>query len=131
MNVELANAALGDAKANPERFSMNSWTSGLHGYLKKTPETVLPCGTTACYAGFVALRVAPVGASIRDTYVCIPGQKSVHVEQYAANALEITSEQAGSLFYLGSIGEVEKAVNYLADNPGVEGDTLWDMFGTD
>lgn len=134
MNVQLALDALEDAKAHPENFYMGSFFGGLHSLgrplVKDRENFVPPCGTTACYAGFVSLRVAPVGSKIADACIVHPdGQGNhVHVETYATNALDITAEQAGTLFYLNDIEEVEGAVKYLADNPDTPSLTLWEMF---
>jgi hypothetical protein len=121
-------AALEDAKANPDHFSMSSWNTGFgRGVIKAEGQTVPPCGTTACYAGFVALRVAPAGTKIVDAHVCIPDEKPVHVEIYAEDALEISPAQGGTLFFLADVEEVETALKHLADNPDVSGDYLWEV----
>lgn len=126
MNVELARQALEAAKANPERFDMASWVSGKVDMTKDSPEFAPPCGTTACYAGWVAFNAAPVGSVVLGSYVTVPGApKPVTIQRYAAEALDISPDQADTLFFLSNIREVERAVNYLADNPAVGGDRLW------
>lgn len=131
MNVELAMAALEDAKAHPENFDMDVWFSDGGGFTKDREDFSPPCGTTACYAGFVALRVAPVGSMVRACAIIAPGADGIDVEAYATEALDISPAQAATLFYLDGIEQVEGAVRYLADNPDVPSATLWDMFGSD
>lgn len=132
MNVELALAAIEDAKAHPDNFNMDSWHS-FESVAKGSPGfTPPPCGTTACYAGFVALRVAPVESVIRAAAIHLPGAEWPEgIDDYAAGHLEITTDQASSLFLLNDLGEVERAVRYLADNPDVSGNTLFEMFSED
>lgn len=133
MNVELAQAALEAAKGSPKNFRMETFFSGLpeEGITKDAPGLPPLCGTTACFAGFASLLHAPQGTWIAPGYsgtqVHVPGQEPVHVEDYAIKALEINPDQAGALFFLANIREVETAVNYLADNPDVGGGTLWDI----
>ena len=127
MNVELALAALEDAKANPDQFDMNCWFSSsvVTEFEKDGPNFLPPCGTTACYAGFAALRAAPIGTRVVSGYLVQAGDSpAVHVEHYAAKALDITEAQANILFYLGGIEQVEAAVKYLADNPDASVSTL-------
>ena len=137
MNIELAMQALADAKAHPGNFDMNIWFDGAGCVLTKDREDFTPpCGTTACYAGFVSLRAAPVGSVVKGAFVFPPGTSpdtgigARHVENYAKEALDIDPEQAKSIFYLDTIDQVEAAVNYLAGNPDVSGDTLWEMFAS-
>lgn len=127
MNVELAQAALRDAKAHPDRFDMDLFWGAPDDFVKDSADmTVPPCGTTGCFAGFASLRVAPVGTRIamgtldRTSRIILPGQHELDAddtETYAIKALDITREQAGVLFFLEDIGQVERAVRYLADNP--------------
>lgn len=119
MNVELAERAIRLAKANPEKFDMDSWVVGMYdGRTKDSQEFVPPCGTTACYAGWVSFQAAPVGSKVIGAMVKVPGQEyGVHVETYARQALDITEDQSDALFYLDTLEQVEKAVRYLADNP--------------
>jgi hypothetical protein len=138
MNVELAMAALEDAKAHPENFDMASYFGSRGGgaadFVKEAADmTVPPCGTTGCFAGFVALRVAPVGARIAQGRIIHPDGPlgplpGVTASDYARRALEITSSQAITLFNFLNIEQVEAAVHYLADSPDTDGDDLWDMF---
>ena len=139
MNVELAQAALRDARANPDRFDMAVFWGAWEDIIKDSADmTVPPCGTTGCFAGFAALRFAPVGTRIamgtmdRGSRVVLPGQserEAADTEQYAARALGITRYQAGVLFFLADIGEVERAVNFLADNPAASVESLSDAAG--
>jgi hypothetical protein len=134
MNVELALAAIEDAKAHPENFDMSTWfDSREHEIVKDGPDFAPPCGTTACYAGFAALRAAPVGSVICGGFFFPPGVprgdgRGIFVENYAIRALGITTDQARAIFRLSNIGEVEAAVTYLADSPDTPGGTLWQMF---
>lgn len=135
MNIELAMAALEDAKAHPENFDMDSFFSFLpKGGIVKTGAAIPPlCGTTACYAGFASLRYAPIGAKVVSmeygiARVVIPGAEPVDVEDYATKALEISDSQAGVLFYLEDIGQVETAVRHLVNHPDASGADLWDLF---
>lgn len=128
MNVELAQAALGDAKAHPENFDMDSFFSTTQTIVKdgegfQPP----PCGTTACYAGFVSLRVAPKGSRIAGGVIVTPDGREVHAGQYAAKALDITEDQANILFYVEHIGQVEAIVNHLAAHPNTGGDGLFEV----
>ena len=131
MNVELAFAALEDVKAHPENFDMDTWFSCGSDFTKTTGNTVPPCGTTACYAGFVALRAAPVGSKVMSRAIVVPGTDGVDVETYATEALGISPAQASAFFYLEGIEQVEGAVHYLADNPDASRGALWDMFGSE
>jgi hypothetical protein len=129
MNVQLALEALEDAKAHPGNFDMNLYFSrGWNGFVKDSDSTEPPCGSTACYAGFVALRAAPVGSKIADGYIVHPDGKTAFADHYAADALDITWSQGNAVFNLNDIGEVEDAVRYLADNPDISGSQLWEMF---
>src|SRR5579859_7356628 len=93
-------AALEDAKAHPENFDMDVWFSDGGGFTKDREDFSPPCGTTACYAGFVALRVAPVGSMVRACAIIAPGADGIDVEAYATEALDISPAQAATLFYL-------------------------------
>jgi hypothetical protein len=116
--------ALADAKAHPDNFDMNQWWSGPK-FTKDREGAVPPCGTIACYAGFAALRAAPLGTMIKTGFVYGPdGTRLGDVEIYAREALDITSDQSASLFYLSDIEEVEQALNYLADNPDATEESL-------
>jgi hypothetical protein len=127
VNIELAAKALELAKANPERFDMHTFSQGWGGrgpLVKDGPDFMPPCGTTACYAGWVSYVAAPAGSEIQGAYVEGPDGLFQHVEDYAIKALGITEDQANVLFYLKDIEEVEAAVGYLADNPDVDRDGL-------
>jgi hypothetical protein len=135
MNVGLAMAALEDAKAHPDRFDMASYFGSRHGevadFTKDAPDmTVPPCGTTGCFAGFVALRVAPVGARISQGRIFYPDSpaEGIPASKYARTALDIDASQAVTLFNFADFEQVEAAVHYLADSPDTDGDDLWDMF---
>jgi hypothetical protein len=121
MNVELAMRALRVAKANPEQFDMSDWVTGLYDdvAVKEDLEFVPPCGTTACFAGWVSFLGAPVGSEVFGQRVYLPGRgdKGIHVGDYAEEVLEITTGQGLGLFYLDNIDQVGRAVRYLADNP--------------
>jgi hypothetical protein len=134
VNVELATASLGDAKAHPEQFDMEYWVVSaadleraeqLRGGedfvgdpIPVADDHMPPCGTTCCYAGWVAFRAAPAGSVIQDSVVTFPDGTRSAVSPFAADALGITLDQSRAIFlYLGEIGEVERAVNYLAENP--------------
>jgi hypothetical protein len=114
---------------------MSVFWHGEPSFTKDSPDmTVPPCGTTGCYAGFVSLRAAPVGTRVRSAYglnhsrIVLPGQDpsdAMHTEEYATRALGITTEQAGALFFMETIEDVERAVRYLADSPDASCDTLW------
>jgi hypothetical protein len=126
VNVELALASLEDAKANPGNFDMDSFFSSTRAITKEADGfQAPPCGTTACYAGFVSLRVAPKGSRIIGGYVIEPDGTRKHAETYATKALDITEDQADTLFYVGTIGQVEAIVNHLADSPDADGDALY------
>jgi hypothetical protein len=127
-------AALADAKANPDRFDMGVFWGGMSDFIKDSPDmTVPPCGTTGCFAGFAALRAAPAGTKIamftaHGSKVVLPGQDTrdaLTTPRYAAKALEITEDQASTLFHLDDIGEVEAAVHALAACPDMDGTDLW------
>jgi hypothetical protein len=135
MNVELAMQALADAKAHPDRFDMASYFGSRHGevadFVKDAEDmTVPPCGTTGCFAGFVCLRVAPVGARIVQGRIFHPDGpvEGVFASNYARKALDIDAAQGAALFNLADFGQVEAAVHYLADSPDTDGYDLWDMF---
>lgn len=127
MNVDLARAAIADARAHIARFNMFTWY-GLDDvsdesaeFVKAEGQTVPPCGTTACFGGFAALRVAPAGSIVRNYGIVLPGESpddSGHdVMLYARKALELTPAQARVVFFLSDIDEVEKAVNHIARYP--------------
>jgi hypothetical protein len=135
VNVELARRAIELAKANPERFDMDSFSSGWEGLdwpaVKDGPDFIPPCGTTACFAGWVSYAAAPVGAKVMDSQVLLPGTDSEHVESYAAKALGITAGQADVLFYApADLGEVETLVDYLAVSPDATYGNLHVFLGT-
>ena len=139
MNVELARKALDAARRHPERFEMGDWfavsdTGGRYPpAITIGPETrVPPCGTTACFAGWVVFMTAPEGTVIKDAVLWGPdGERMENVEKYAAGQLGITLRQAGVLFYLDNIKQVTKAIDYLEDNPGASGDALYRESGLD
>jgi len=123
VNAELATLALEIAKANPELFNMYTFSQGWGGQealVKDGPVFMPPCGTTACYAGWVSYVAAPAGSEIHGAFVQEPDGLYRHVEDYAIKALGITEDQANVLFYLKDIEEVEVAVGYLADNPDAD-----------
>lgn len=124
MNTELAMEALASAKANPDRFDMGTWFGGPRGGSRGaevTEDHMPPCGTTACLAGWVAFHQGPVGSRIAGTIVTVPdAERSVDIEIYARDALDITQDQANVLFYLNNVGEVEAALHYLANHPEAE-----------
>lgn len=121
MNIDLAMKALEDAKRSPENFNMATWfgctSRTLPEFTKDRENYTPPCGTTACYAGFVGLRVAPVGTRVMGSRLIFPDGSDRWADDYAQEALDITEGQGLTLFYLGNIERVERALNYLADNP--------------
>ncbi len=130
MNVELAMGSLEDAKARPQQFNMEYWVVTAadaehaeeddykYERIPVPDDHVPPCGTTCCYAGFVAFRVAPAGCVIQDSIIHFADGTKTEVSPFARDALEITAEQASAIFlYLSEIEEVERAVTYLAANP--------------
>lgn len=133
MNTELAQKALQSAKASPEKFNMRTWFTGPRGggnsRAEVTDERVPPCGTTACYAGWVAFHHAPLGSKIEGSNIKPLGaDRYTPIELYATEALGITRDQAGTLFYLDTIGEVEKVIDHLTDDPAADGADLWIEF---
>lgn len=133
MNTELAQKALQSAKASPEKFNMRTWFTGPRGggnsRAEVTDERVPPCGTTACYAGWVAFHHAPLGSKIKGSEIKPLGAARFDsIERYAAEALGITSDQACTLFYLDTIGEVEKVIDRLTADPAADGAALWGKF---
>lgn len=121
MNVELAERAIAVARANPEQFDMSEWVNG-SCFRKDSADTMPPCGTTACFAGWVSLLAAPVGSGVVGAYIYPPDppRRAVHVGDYARRALKIGSDQGNALFYLKDIDQVEKGVKYLASNPDAD-----------
>lgn len=133
MNTELAEKALESARANPGKFNMSTWFTGPRGgsnsQAEVTEDRVPPCGTTACFAGWVAFHHAPLGSKIKDAGIKLPGaERYDSIERYAAEALGITSDQARTLFFLDSIDQVERAVTHLADSPDASDSSLWSRF---
>lgn len=125
MNVELAMASLADAKASPENFDMGAFFSTSRT-IKKEADGFQPppCGTTACYAGFVSLRAAPKGSRIVGNFVVEPDGTRTHAEFYAQEALGLDEDQTDCLFYLKNVEQVEKAVTYLASHPDADWDDI-------
>lgn len=133
MNVELAEKALESARANPEKFNMSTWFTGPRGGLDSqaevTEDRVPPCGTTACFAGWVAFHHAPLGSKIKGSLIKLPGAgRYDSIEEYAKEALGITIDQACTLFFLDTIDQVERAVARLAVSPDATGTVLWRDF---
>ena len=131
MNVELALQGIEDARRDLTRFNMINWVQGNDEIVKESEDATFPCGTTACYAGHVSLRAAPVGTRLRGPWLDLPDGTNEHVETYAIEALDITRSQAWSLFYLHDIDQVETAVRYLADNPDADEEALDRAAGVD
>jgi hypothetical protein len=127
VNGELAMASLADAKASPASFDMNSFFSSSRTITKEADGfQPPPCGTTACYAGFVSLRVAPKGSKIVNGRVIEPDDTRTRAGYYAQKALGLTEDQADVLFYLSNVEQVEKAVTHLAVNPDADFDGIWE-----
>lgn len=139
MNVDLAMAALKDAEVHPDEFDMGTWYTAWH--TAETPggsteitedQRTPPCGTTACFAGFIAWRTAPAGTVIANGgYLYSSMQDAIErrapwgeVADWAEQQLGITYEQALVLFSLDGIGEVRRAVEYLADSPDADPGTI-------
>ena len=148
MNVELAYAALEAAKAHRDRFAMDTWhgvppvwhdvTGWTYTYCETRIDDdtrVPPCGTTGCYAGFITFMTAPAGTIIRggDLYSSTEKLAANHpfdnAERFASKALDITASQAGILFYLEDIGQVERAIRYLAESPNASQGSISEAAG--
>jgi hypothetical protein len=137
--TDLANAALADARANKDRFYMGSWVNSGNDYsgffpdrlVKQEGETVPPCGTTACFGGFVLLRTSPVGTRISNGVVRYPDGRVRETDKAAGEALDLTAGQADVVFYLSEIDQVEQAVALITENPSVSGDDLLEALGLD
>lgn len=135
MNVTLAEAALGDARRHLDRFYMGTWFGKDHDdgdaaiFIKEEGQTVPPCGTTACFAGFVALREAPAGSVIRNGVIEMPSGKKREVSGYAENLLDITDDQGDVLWFVDNLSEVTKLVDHLIENPDATKAELCDVVG--
>jgi putative RecB family exonuclease len=127
LNVELANQALELAGKHPERFDMEDWYRGPQHVISGPESRVAPCGTTACYAGWVAILTVPDGTVIKDAglYDTAGDTIGTTVEAWACDQLDISYEQGQALFYLDDLPQVEKAVKYLADNPDASNESIW------
>ncbi len=102
MDIELARLALKGIETDPE-----------HWY-----QAAYRCGTTCCYAGFVALAAGATWANEHSPLVRTPEGTVERVEQYAQRALRATLMQAMELF--GGANTKEDIARLIDDFAGPE-----------
>jgi hypothetical protein len=126
MNVELAQKALDSIRQFPENHDQGSWISG--PTLDVNDDREIGCGTSMCFAGWVAFHAAPVGSQLIDGIgVRFPNGETDRISTYARESLDIGYEQAGAFFYgAGSLEELELLTTYLADNPDASASVLYE-----
>ncbi len=81
-NIELARKAIEAIERNPEALDQDFWH----------------CGTTMCFAGFVAMCAGAEWAPGYDTLLRVNGEL-IHVGDFAQDALGIDRDTATMLFY--------------------------------
>jgi len=104
-NTELLLATLGYLREHPEMVDLDSWI----------------CGTTACYAGHVALQAGATPVYCDDeadtALVDSPDGRRLPVSSYAAEILDISDDQADNLFHAGSMDELEGIISDILHVP--------------
>jgi hypothetical protein len=104
-NTELLLGTLDYLKEHPEMVDLDSWI----------------CGTTACYAGHVALQAGGSPVYCDDEAVTAlvdtPDGRRLPVSSYAAEILEISDDQADNLFNAGSVDELEGIISDILHVP--------------
>lgn len=118
MNVALAKKVLTKVRKHPERHNQDEFVSGLTQLDTKTMKGTA-CGTTACLAGWAGVLAAPKGTRIdpNNTTLMFPDGSSMDIERYATEQLDLTSDQAGALFYCFDNATAIKRLEYLTTNP--------------
>jgi hypothetical protein len=100
-NVELARKAIEAIERSPEAFNQDFWH----------------CGTTMCFAGFVAMCTDAQWAAEYDTLLKVNGEL-IHVGDYAQDILEIDRETANMLFYhCDNIDDLKGVIETLEPGP--------------
>lgn len=90
MNIELLNEIAEAILDEPTKFRMADWVS----YAADAP-----CGTAACIAGHVTMRIAKIETPKALRHM-IYETEDIQPEYTAKNALQIDRDQASRLFYL-------------------------------
>lgn len=96
-------------KQHPERVDLDSWI----------------CGTTACYAGHVALQAGATPVYCDDepdtALIDTPDGLRIPVSTYAAHILDLSDDQADELFNAGSLDELEGIIRDILSDPSADG----------
>jgi hypothetical protein len=96
-------------KQHPDRVDLDSWI----------------CGTTACYAGHVALQAGATPVYCDDepdtALIDTPDGRRIPVSTYAAQILDISDEQGEELFNAGSLDELERTIRGILCEPSADG----------
>ena len=138
----------------PDRHNQSTWFSGVHSTTKLStlrPENN-GCGTTLCAAGWTAALYAPkksVFVPTEEEYFFVPAENGeyqidgddyeetfyvntagkhydmVYIPSFASEELDLTPDQATSLFYNSSSSEdVLNVIRAIIANPKISGDEL-------
>lgn len=108
MNIELAKDVHSWATAVRETIIRGEPRLNMDLYLGGAAEDIVPvaqlreggCKTSACIAGYVSLVTAPVGTTVaHGDLLRFPDGGSIRVKDWAQEQLDITDEQADTLFY--------------------------------
>jgi hypothetical protein len=133
MNITLTDAVLDILCTDPQRHDQDVWISPAFSSWNKgeefTPEAARDpeCGTTACIAGWAVLLSLPAGSVIDSRYnIRLPDGTLRFIPYWARDVLEITDEQADTLFHdIGTTEGAIRALKYLKDHPFADdGDLL-------
>lgn len=104
-NTELLLGTLDYLREHIEKVDLDTWI----------------CGTTACYAGHVALQAGATPVYCDDetdtALVDTPDGRRLPVSSYAAEILEISDDQAGHLFHAGSVDDLEDIISEILHVP--------------
>lgn len=137
MNITLTDKILDVLLLRPDQHDQDLWIDGglssfssageLIPEIAREPE----CGTTACIAGWTALFSLPAGSVIDVRYnIRLPDGTLGFIPYWARDALEITDEQADTLFYeIDTTEGAIRALKYLKDHPDAGEDELMDASG--
>mgnify|MGYP001601442776 CR=1 FL=1 len=117
MNTKLLREVEKEILAEPRRLRMDSWVERVYG----KGETMPPCGTTACIAGFATILHKGMPDYVNKDFKArawyLLDYAPVNYEGYAMDALQLGSEQAERLFYVSSWPEKFLAAWEQASTP--------------
>lgn len=93
-DAELAWKVYDHIVAHPEEWDQEEWVK------QYTPSSSFDCGTKACYAGTLALMIAPIGTVFEDICMTLPdNDEETYYDSFAKDVLTKGTTSYGDIQY--------------------------------